>query len=286
MTTAQEELGNLQFQKEVEDAAKEAGLVKQESDVVEEKVYTDVEKEQMEKGWDPTHPNGVSAEEFKRVGEIIEAKRKASKRAKDAESKIDQLQQAVNQLLDHNKKVAQQTREQVYSELESKRVAAMQEGNVPEVYKIEQEQKKLGNSPSDTPKSQQFTEAQYSFADRNKDWFNPDPQNEDLVIAVEHEYNKQMAIVKTKNLSLSEEEVLKKVEDNIKNTYEYKSKYGKTTKEKVDVPLVEPPSSTSTKPTKTTVLSVDDRIQLQQIRLADPKFSEKDFLDMKNQLKK
>ncbi len=113
-----------------------------ESEAEPEREYTEVERDQMERGWDPNHPDGVSAKEFKRVGEIIEAKRRASKEAQIKSKEVEELTTTVKQLVEHNKAMALAAMEAKNRDLASRKMEKIQEGDVEAVLAIEQEQKR------------------------------------------------------------------------------------------------------------------------------------------------
>jgi len=291
------DLNELLFQKQVQEEAEKLGLVKKEEvkdDSASSKTettepqYSEIEQEAIEMGWDPAHKgeNFVDAKEFVRVGQIMEAKRKATKRAVAAEEKIDGLQKAVNQLLEHNKKVEQIAYQKAIKEIQDRKDAAIMEGDVSGVRAAEIEAEALKNSqPVVQPQQQQYTQEQLDFANRNKDWFNPN--NQDLVDTVSVTYDFLKAQDIKQGVNRPEVELLKEVEDTVKAIPRFAKKFVKTGVEKAKeakVSLVETPSQSVTKQSVT--LSMDDRIQLKQIQLADPSFSEKDFVKLKGQLTK
>jgi hypothetical protein len=139
---------------QAEEAKKELGVldaVKTEEEsvinspeVAEEKPqreFTALELEQMELGWNPDKEGGVSAAEFKRVGEIIEAKRRASKEAQLKSREVQELTQTVKQLVEHNKAMALASLKAKNEELARLKMEKIQEGDVEAVLRIEQEQK-------------------------------------------------------------------------------------------------------------------------------------------------
>lgn len=107
--------------------------------------YNELELEQMEKGWDPNHEgsNKVSAEEFKRVGEIIDAKRKASREAQLKSREVEELTSTVKQLVEHNKLLAKTAHEQKLRDLEVKKIESIQQGDVASVIAVEKEYEAL-----------------------------------------------------------------------------------------------------------------------------------------------
>ena len=125
----EEEVLEAQIKAELEkDKPVEAVTEEATTEVTEEKTYTELEVEQMEKGWDPNKEDGVSAKEFKRVGEIIEAKRKASKEAQVKSKEVEELTQTVKQLVEHNKSIAKAAYEKAQKDLALQKMEKIQEG--------------------------------------------------------------------------------------------------------------------------------------------------------------
>jgi hypothetical protein len=135
---AEKELKGSEETKEVIEPVKE-------EEKAEERQYTEVEKEQMSKGWDPNHkgPNAVSADEYKRVGEIIEAKRKASKEVQVKTKEVEALTKTVRQLVDHNRAVAKASYEKALEDLYKLKLEKVEEGDVAGVIEVERQQANL-----------------------------------------------------------------------------------------------------------------------------------------------
>ncbi len=105
--------------------------------------FNEIEKEQMDKGWDPNKPDGVSAVEFKRVGEIIEAKRKASKEAQAKTKEVEELKANFKKLVEHNKALEKATYEKAQRDLYNQKLQKIEEGDVTAVLEIERQQANL-----------------------------------------------------------------------------------------------------------------------------------------------
>lgn len=138
-----------------------------------ERQYTELEVEQMEKGWDPdrTGPDAVSAVEYKRVGEIIEAKRRASKEAMLKSKEVDELTKTVKQLVEHTRMVEKAANEKLQRELSVRKMEKIQQGDVDGVLQVEQEQQQVNSTllpepPVAKPQSEDIT----AFQERNKSW--------------------------------------------------------------------------------------------------------------------
>lgn len=188
-------LDNLREELAREEAAKElASLNSQEnskevvsldtdSEVVSEDIkkpeYSELELKAIDQGWDPEHTGDdfVSAKEYIRVGEIIEAKRKASKEAQELHKKLDEQNRTLQRIVEHNKAVEKATREATLRELEAERIKKIEEGDVVGVTALEAkratieaatttQQESTSNfdiHPSDVP-------AVVKFKTDNRDW--------------------------------------------------------------------------------------------------------------------
>lgn len=140
----------------------------------DERVYSELEQEQMALGWDPNHKDGVSAKEFKRVGEIIEAKRNASKKAQEAGKEVIELTKTVKQLVEHNKRVELAAYERAKQELATQKIQKIQEGDVEAVMALEVQQQQLvqpvvEDKPQEPGKKEVSQEAK-DFQEKNKSW--------------------------------------------------------------------------------------------------------------------
>lgn len=141
----------------------------------EEKQYTDLEVEQMALGWDPNKEDGVSAKEFKRVGEIIEAKRLASKKAKIADTKVEELTKTVKTLVEQNRAVAEAVRAKTLREIEDRKLAAIDAGDRQAFKLAEAEQAAIAYEAQKQVQASQavpIPQDIVDFKEQNKDWLN------------------------------------------------------------------------------------------------------------------
>ena len=262
-------------------------VVEDTTNVVEDR--TPEELEAIEMGWKPDHKgeNFVSAKEFIRVGQIIKAKREATKKVVEVESELQELKKGMSFLLEHNKKVETVAYERAMSDLTARKREAIEAGDVQAFESVEREAERLKTTqPTQQPAQPQYTQAQLDFANRNRSWFNPDPNNTDLVSAVEHTYNYVRDVAQKKGLNITEEQMLQETEKMVKNNFKDRfEKDGITKSKEAKVALVETPTK-SAGARQETNLTFDDRIRLKQIQMADPKFSEADYKKLKDQLSK
>lgn len=294
-------VGDLKFIKEVKQAAEEAKKEDVSKDTKSEMVSKDTKTveedsllaEAVKMGYNPDYEgdNFVSPKEFIRVGKMIKAK----------EDKIEGLSSAVNKLLEHNKKVEMLAYERAMKDLGAAKNEAIKEGDVGKVHKLDQEIIKTYNeSPIAQAKSPDnskptLNKATQDFVARNT-WFNGDPENVDIASAAIHTYNYIKDSYIRKGLLKANEAIsndmdakmLADVERSIKSHPDFVHKFEKTgaTKAKESkVAMVESPSRSA--PSKSiTKLTYEDRVQLKQIQMADKKFTESDYIKLKDQVSK
>ena len=288
----QDELKQLEFEKQVQEEAEKLELVKaspeKSNDPVEpikEKVYTEDELQALEMGWNPDHEgeNFVSAKEFIRVGEIIKSKRDQKK---ESDKKIDALQSAVQKLLEHNKKVEEQAYLKAKMELDNREREAVQSGDIEEFEKVKRESSLLSRPAVEVaPAQPQYSQDQLDFANKNKDWFNQ--SNPDLVDTVSATYDFLKNQDQKQGIYRPEAELLKEVENTVKAIPRFADRFpksGVSKSKEARVGLVEAPSKATVAAITASPLSYDDKVLLSQIKMADPSFTEKDFLAMRQQL--
>lgn len=243
------------------------------------RVYTDIEVEQMDRGWDPNKEDGVSAKEFKRVGEIIEAKRKASKEAYTKSKEVEELTMTVKQLVEHNKAMAQLAHKQALQQLDLKKMEKIQEGDVDGVFKIDNERAALQEAarqtlqvPQQEQQPTQDSEAVSAFKTKYKD----------ALMGTTKEDKKVQALVKAQvqyymenDPNIDEKLAISEIEEMLSKNYpeRFMDKVAKTTS-KVAV------STVTTKGASTDVsskMSLEDKVLFEQIKAADPTFKLDDF---------
>lgn len=127
----------------------------QHDEIVEEPVsqsardYTEFEKEQMEKGW---NPDGVkSAEEYARTEPLYEEIKARGKQLK-------QMQKAIDSLTEHMTKQEKLAYNRALETLRREREDAILRGDLQTVTQIENEQTRLTTVPESIPEADAFTE--------------------------------------------------------------------------------------------------------------------------------
>ncbi len=227
----------------------------------EESKYTEIELEQMQKGWDPKHPDGVSAKEFKRVGEIIEAKRAASK-------EVVELTKTVKQLVEHNKKVEVAAYERAKQELSLKKIEKIQEGDVDAVFALEQEQQKLVvpvlEAPPEAPKGKEISADAREFQEKNKAWMQgtslDDRRMQVFLVEKIKDYEKMQSL----DAGFSDKDAITLLEEELKAKFPSKfTNPNKATPSPVGV-------STTSTTSNPTVFSSEEKSTLSTLQRIDP----------------
>lgn len=138
---AEAELAELRKSKDTKEEVKAES--QEEVEETQEREFTSVEKEQMKMGWDPDKVDGVSAVEYKRVGEIIEAKRSASQEAKVKSKRIEELETRFAALARHSQEVELAAYNKAVQELHQQKLDRISEGDVTATMEIERKQSAL-----------------------------------------------------------------------------------------------------------------------------------------------
>lgn len=272
----QEELAKLEST-ETEVKAEETQEVTED---VTEREYTTLEQEQMEKGWDPDKEGGVSAAEFKRVGEIIEAKRKASKEAFAKSKEVEELNKRLERLADQNRKIQEVTRNKVMKELEAKRREAVEMGDVDAFERIEAEKRTYESQFEDAEpvKTAQPTKAPevIAFETKHKDWLTgTDETSEEMRIFLEGEVYKLQKLQQKKGFS--DQEAIDMLESRLEKEFPDKLGVADKPKSKVAVSTASKAAGAGTAD-KWGSVSIDDREVYQQIAAVDPTYTKDMFI--------
>ena len=275
------------FNDEVMDEAKALGLLPSEDVEVaskEERVFTEVEKEQMELGWDPdkTGSGAVSAEEFKRVGQIIEAKRAASKRAESANKEVEKLTKTVQQLVEHNKKVEKAAYEKAKRDLESRKEQLILEADVDGVRRIELEQQVIDKNiehierieqPQVQQEQQQLSQEAKEYIDRNNFWLNgTSPEDKKMQIMT----NKVIDYLKEAEPNISEKDAIAFIENELKSKFSHR--FENDNKEKAPMVMKSTSSKGASASSSLSTLSRDERDSFLAIQKVDPSYTLKEYV--------
>lgn len=282
------ELGKLKFQTEALAEAEKLGMLPngnksdesaEKSSENTEREYTEVEKEQMALGWDPhkTGPTAVSAEEFKRVGQIIEAKRAASKRADVAAKEVQELTKTVRALVEHNKKLELATFKRAIMELEAEKEQKISEGDVVAVKNIDLkleatvEASKQAEAIPVPAEPQEMTEAASAYLDRNKFWLygnSAEDKKMQLLTSAVVDY------LKKAEPDISEEAAIQMIESEVKAKFPHR--FENPNKDKA--PAVIPKSTGSAVKTQSlSALSPEDKAMFLNIQKVDPTYTIQEF---------
>lgn len=289
------DLGKLKFQEEIIAESKKLGLIKDDEStstdskteptstdtrIVDERQFSDVEKEQMAKGWDPDKPDGVSAVEFKRVGEIIEAKRTADKKAKSATSEVQELTKTVKALVDHNRKLEKASYDKALRDLEIERDNKVLEGDLQAVKDLDLKEQVLQKAKEsvdlpivEEPVKQEYSRASQEYLERNKFWMTGESP-EDVKMQILG--NTVIDYLKKTAPNISEEDAIKTIEKEVKEKFPHR--FDNPNKDKPASVL----TSTSNNDKKTNLsyssLSYQEKVQLANIQKVDPSFTMKEYV--------
>lgn len=252
---------------------------KEESKDVKDRKFTELELEQMERGWDPDHPDGVSAKEFKRVGEIIDAKRAASKKAAAANKEVEELTKTVKNMVERQRKAEQLIYEKAMKDLALQKMQKIQEGDVDGVLVIEQEQQRLETTkPStesvvDSTPQEEDHPAILEFRKRNSSWLQS-TSPEDIEM---QEYVKYRAGVYMKNdPDIDPDVAITSIEEGLAKEFPDKFSNPKKTKPPVTLKSTAVGGSSSYSSAN---LSFEEREEFNLIKKADPSYTLKEYVD-------
>jgi hypothetical protein len=214
---------NEEFQKQIEEKRAELKIDAQEEEVkaTEEPVaevettpeVDEITKKAIEMGWDPTHkgPSFVPAKEFVERGSFF--------RKIDSQNKrIDELLTVVKGLDEHNRKIAHSEYKRGLQDAISRRVEAVQEGDVEKFNKAEDDLRTLNKSkPVELPNTPQpanngVTQEMLDFVEENKAWFNNNTKENARMVA---EADGLFVLESRDNPHLSQIEILKAVKEKI-----------------------------------------------------------------------
>lgn len=114
--------------------------------------YTEIELKAMAQGWVPADEwqgdpeDHVDAREFIRRGELMDRIRSQTKQLRNQSSKIDKLEKALNELAEHNKKLAEIEFKKALDVLRKEKAEALVEEDTDRVAKIEEQIDELKES--------------------------------------------------------------------------------------------------------------------------------------------
>jgi hypothetical protein len=172
------------------------------SEETKEKEFSEVEKEQMNLGWDPSGPK--SAEEYKKDGEIIQGKKK-----------IKELEAALNAVTSRFDTLEKKTYDKAIKELQIQQQAAREDRDFDRYDQVTKEINDLSSEPeAKVPDNAESLVR--SFSERNSSWYNTD-SGENIAMMKEAQEIEELL---PSDLSL--EDKLNKVEEAIKAKYSHR----------------------------------------------------------------
>lgn len=249
-----------------------------------ERVYTELEKEQMEKGWDPNHPGGVDAKEFKRVGEIIEAKRKASKEAYTKSKEVEELTKSVKYLVEHNKAVEKAAYDKALRDLYNQKLEKIQEGDVAAVQEIERQQASL--KPPVEPEVESPVQTQSTTEDELLK--NPDviafreefksflSGTSEVDLAVQGYVQAKANKFQSENPNIDPKDAISEIRKGLQTNFP--SLFKNPNKDKPAMTESSTTTGTASGTSSVSRLSFEQRAVLAQIQAADPSYKSSEFI--------
>lgn len=174
--------------------------------------YSEIEKEAIKKGWNPKGKR--DAQTYLEFGEVIDKLMAASEENK-------KYRETVKIMIDKFQGKEKRAYERAVQELEAKRIAAINEADVDQVYKIEQElnnvRQEIQSLPDvNTEAADHDRKVAEEFAARNKAWYNNDSL-ENMRMMQDAQLEDQRLAALYPNLSFAER--LQAVEQTIRKHY-------------------------------------------------------------------
>ena len=160
---------------------------------------SDEEQIALSNGW--KKDGEFSAGEFNRRGELFG-------KIHDQKKEMAELKASINELIKHNREIEERTRQRTLQEMETKKLEAVESGDVDTFKVYDEELKKAYNTGAPQAKPNVTPEAN-NFMERNKDWFAND--------TIEHYEMQQYAyavdqFIHSQNPNIPHEDALKKIE--------------------------------------------------------------------------
>ena len=245
-------------------------------EVPTDREYTDLEKEQMEFGWDPHKENGVSAAEYKRVGEIIEAKRRASKEAKELRQALAEQDKKLTKVVKFYENLEADAYKKAKADLEAELDAKVLEGDVQGVRAVRLKQETLEARAAQERNTQAQQEAPefVQFKEEFKDVLNGTSATD---IAIQGYISKRAAEFQKTNPNIDPKIALDDIRKGIKEAFP--QRYATTNPNQAKPSKVATSTvSTNTKQYSLAALDVDQKLVFEQIKKADPSQTVEKFI--------
>jgi hypothetical protein len=274
------------FNREVEEEAKKLGLIEaetKEETSSEERQFTELEIEQMEKGWDP---NGkYDAETYKKVGELIEAKRKASKHADVASKEVQELKSLVKQLVEDQRAAKKAMQEEKLHALHQAKLEKINEGDINGVLAVEQELEavKLKVKEIEAPKQDAAPAEEdpivADWKEKNKSWLledSQDPAEQAVREAMRAVVGARANHYMQQNPDIDPNIALQDIDKRLRTAFPQKFEAPKAVS-KVSISDSTPSKKGSTSMSK---LDYDQRRQFESIKNVDPSYTIQEYMEL------
>lgn len=208
---------------------------------------SDIEKEARLRGWRPLgeydgdEKHWRSAEEYLEVGKIYDQQESTKLRRE-----INSMQQQMSKVLEINQKQAERLAQEKADYLEAARLQAIQEANVDQVKRIDDQLTNV-KQELNTYKKPAITQEALMFQERNKDWFNTTTIDNMQLMRLAVDYENQLA---AKQPDLSVEQRLEMTEKAVKESDFYRNKYINKNRDRPSAVTLSSPENSSLKPAK------------------------------------
>jgi hypothetical protein len=283
---AEEELKSYETQnkEELKEDVETVDIEKEElvnkNEKVSERQFTEIELEQMELGWDPyrTGPDAVSAKEYKRVGEIIQAKQKASKEAQLKAKEVEELTKTVKQLVENQRQAEKVIRERTLREIEARKLQAVEEGDIEAFRRAEQDallQQSLAAAPVPAELPPASAEV-IAFQEENKDWLN---SNKPSDVAMQAYVKARVAEYQATNPNIDEKVAIASIKEGL--AQEFPNRFINPNKPKAPATMSSTVSSSGKQSSySVSMLSHDQKREFDLIRDADSSYTLKEHIEV------
>jgi hypothetical protein len=182
---------------------------------VEQPEVSEIEQKAIEMGWDPSHkgPNFVSAKEFVERGSFF-------RKIDSLNKKLEKQEQILQQLEQHNKRVAEASYKRGMEDALKQRKEAIQAGDTEqfeaaerEIKRLETDYKPVQQAPA---QNNEITQDMISWAEENKSWFNNNTKENARMVK---EADGLFMLESQENPTLSHKEILSLVKEKIQRLH-------------------------------------------------------------------
>lgn len=225
---------------------------KQESDPYKEKYgrdFTDLEKEQLDLGWDPTKER--TAEEYKKEGELIQSRKRQRELERTLQLTINKVEQ-----------IRKESYDKAMADFKAQQREAIRQGDEDSFFDLEKKIEDFKEKNSQDQQDDQIISYVKDFEERNAEWYNLDSAENIAMLNDAQEIEDKLSRFKPDE---DVEERLKKVEEAIKIKYPHR--FSKENPNRKAPPMVATKSisSRASNTTRTVRLSAADKVRAKML---------------------